>query len=189
MPDLLPLLRCNASLRVEVKDRSGVLAMIRFNHLTPPFDNPAVRRALLGCIDQAEYMTAVMRDYRSLWKDGVGFFLPGSPEASDAGLSILTGSRDLGNAKSDLAAAGCKGERVVLMVPDDFPSLNAMSEVAADMFRKVGIDLDYQTMDWSTESQCLSSKEPVEKGGWSAYASFIPGVIATSPPRSPSSAG
>ena len=181
LPDLLPLLRKHQGLQVEVKDRAGVLGMIRFNHLNPPFDNPAIRRALLGGIDQAEFMTAVMGEDRTLWKDKVGFFVPDSPAASDAGLAAITGARDLAKVKADLAAAGYKGERVVLVVPTDFPSLNAMSELAGDMFRRVGINLDYQAMDWGTVSQRLSSKEPVEKGGWSAYANFIPGVTATTP--------
>jgi len=35
------------------------LGILRFNHLHPPFNNVAVRRALLGAVDQAEAMTAV----------------------------------------------------------------------------------------------------------------------------------
>jgi hypothetical protein len=32
-----------------------------FNQLHPPFDNPAIRRALLGAVDQAEAATDVAR--------------------------------------------------------------------------------------------------------------------------------
>jgi len=34
--------------------------VLRPNHLFPPFDNPAVRRALLPVIDQTEAMIAMM---------------------------------------------------------------------------------------------------------------------------------
>src|SRR6516225_10165501 len=50
--------------------------ILRFNHLLPPFDNVAVRRALLGAVDQAEAMTAVAGTDRAFWHDGVGLFPP-----------------------------------------------------------------------------------------------------------------
>lgn len=36
---------------------------------------------------------------------------------------------------------------VASVVPADLISLKAFSEVAADMFRRIGINLDYQTSD------------------------------------------
>ena len=90
-PDLLPLLRKNPQIAVEAKEKGGLMGMIRFNCLIPPFDNPAIRRALLGGVDQTEYMTAVMGEDRSLWNDRCGFFLPTSPFATEAGLEVMTG--------------------------------------------------------------------------------------------------
>ena len=58
--DLLPLLKRNRNVKVETYDPTGLLGLCRFNHLHPPFDNPAIRRALLGAISQADYMTAVI---------------------------------------------------------------------------------------------------------------------------------
>ena len=55
-PDLLPLLARNADVTVEVKEAAGAIGIMRFNHLYPPFDNPAIRRALLGAVDQADVM-------------------------------------------------------------------------------------------------------------------------------------
>jgi peptide/nickel transport system substrate-binding protein len=180
-PDLLPVLRGMSSIKVEIKDRSGSLGMIRPNALHPPFDNPAIRRALLGGISQTDFMTAVMGTDHSLWRDNVGFFLPGSNVASDAGMSALTSPRNLEKVKADLQAAGYKGEKVVLLVPTEFTSLNAMCEVVGDMFRRVGIDLDYRASDSATLGARLRSKEPVEKGGWSAYANYVPGISTISP--------
>jgi peptide/nickel transport system substrate-binding protein len=68
---------------------AGSCAMLRPNHLYPPFDNPAVRRALMGAIDQTVFMTAMMGTDSSLWKVPVGVFPPASPFASDAGLAVL----------------------------------------------------------------------------------------------------
>jgi peptide/nickel transport system substrate-binding protein len=180
-PDLLPLLRRHRDIRVEAKDRGGLMGMIRFNHLLPPFDNAAIRRAFLAGVSQTEYMQAVMGEERSLWNDRCGFFLPGSPMATEAGLEVMTGPRSLDKVKRDLEAAGYKGERVVFVVPTDLPSLNAMSQLAADMFRKVGVNLDYQALDWGTVLPRLNNREGLDRGGWSVWCNYIPGVIATSP--------
>jgi peptide/nickel transport system substrate-binding protein len=51
LPDLLPLLRRDAKLLVEVQDDSGFLGLLRLNHPQPPFNNPAIRRALFPGID------------------------------------------------------------------------------------------------------------------------------------------
>ena len=179
--DLLPQLRANKNISVQVKDKAGNLGMLRYNCLNPPFDNPAIRRALAGAVDQSDYMTAVMGTDRSLWQDDVGFFTPGSRSANDAGMTALTSPRSIDKVKADLKAAGYNNERVVLLVPADFAVLNAMSEVTGDLLRKVGINLDYQTLDWGTVTQRLGSREPIAKGGWSAFANYIPGIIAVSP--------
>jgi peptide/nickel transport system substrate-binding protein len=180
-PDLIPLLRRHRDILVEAKERGGLMGMIRFNHLVPPFDNPAIRRAFLAGVNQTEYMQAVMGEERSLWNDRCGFFLPGSPIATEAGLEVMTGPRSFDTVKRDLDAAGYKGERVVFVVPTDLPSLNAMSQLAADMFRKVGINLDYQALDWGTVLPRLNNREGLDRGGWSVWCNYIPGIIATSP--------
>jgi peptide/nickel transport system substrate-binding protein len=44
----------------------------------------------------------------------------------------------------------------------------AMTQVAGDMFRRLGVNLDFVLTDWGTVVQRRSSREPLEKGGWSA---------------------
>jgi peptide/nickel transport system substrate-binding protein len=180
-PDLIPLLKRDRNILVEAKEKGGLMGMIRFNHLVPPFDNPAIRRAFLAGVNQTEYMTAVMGEDRALWNDKCGFFLPGSPYATDAGLEVMTGPRNLDKVKRDLEAAGYKGERIVFVVPTDLPALNAMSQIAGDMFRRVGLNLDYQSLDWGTVLPRLANKDGLDKGGWSVWCNYIPGVIAITP--------
>jgi peptide/nickel transport system substrate-binding protein len=45
-------------------------------------------------------------------------------------------------------------------VPTDLPAINAMSEVAGDTFRKLGMNMDYQTLDWATVAQRLKGPSP-----------------------------
>ena len=85
------------------------MGILRFNHLHPPFNNVAVRRALLGAVDQAEAMTAVAGTDRAFWHDGIGLFPAGTPFANDAGIDVFR--RDYVAVWQALASAGYNGER------------------------------------------------------------------------------
>jgi peptide/nickel transport system substrate-binding protein len=167
--DLLPLLRRARGVKVAVQDPTGQIAIMRMNQLQPPFDNPGIRRALLGAVDQSDFMQAVVGTDPALWHDKVGVFCPGTPLANDAGMAVLDGPRDMGRVKADLAAAGYKGERVVLLVATDFPVLKALADVGADMMTRAGMNVDYQALDWGTVLTRRTSKAPVDHGGWSCF--------------------
>ena len=72
--DLLPMLRKSPGCDVARYDPLGALAIIAFNHLFPPFDNPKLLRALLPAIDQKEYVTAWVGEQQDLGTYPVGFF-------------------------------------------------------------------------------------------------------------------
>jgi peptide/nickel transport system substrate-binding protein len=174
--DLLPLLRGNKKIKVENLDPAGGIGILRFNTLFPPFDNAAIRRALFGAVDQSEFMTAAWGTDRSLWKDGVGVFSPGTPMDSRAGIEVLTGKRDYDKVKRELLAAGYKGEKVVLLGASDYPEINALALVAADMLKRVGMNVDLQAEDWGTTVQRRGSRKPPEQGGWNVYFTYLNGT-------------
>ena len=93
--DLLPVLKRTGKIRVEIKDRNGTLGFMKMNNLQPPFNNAAIRRALLGAVVQSDYMTAIAGEDHSMWRDGVGIFTPGTDMATDAGMEVLNGPRDM----------------------------------------------------------------------------------------------
>jgi len=179
--DLLPLLRKAKNLTVTVQDPSGQMAMMRFNFLQPPFNNPAIRRVLLGAVDQADFMTAVATEDKSMWYTPDGFFCPGTPMASDVGLAQLTTPRDYTKVKAALKAAGYNNEKVVLLAATDFPVLKAMSDVAADMLQKSGFNLEYVATDWGTVNQRRVKKDPVDQGGWSCFCTAWAGTDMLTP--------
>ena len=179
--DLLPLLRRNTYLKVAVQDPTGQIAIMRMNQLQPPFDNPAIRRALLGAVNQSDFMQAVVGTDPSLWHDDVGVFCPGTPLANQAGMGVLTGKRDMAKVKADLAAAGYQGERVVVLVASDFPVLKALADVGADMLKQAGMNVDYQSLDWGTVLSRRTSKAPVDQGGWSVFFTSWAGTDMLTP--------
>jgi peptide/nickel transport system substrate-binding protein len=101
--------------------------------------------------------------------------------ASDAGMEALNAPRNLAQVQRDLIAAGYSGERFVFLVPTDLPAVSAMSEVAAKVFRKLGVNMDYQILDWAAVAQRLNSQEPLDKGGWSLTANYAPRFLRMSP--------
>ena len=182
--DQKPLLSRDPKLQTFVVETTGNCGFLRFNQLVPPFDNPAIRRALLGAVNQADFMAAVAGDDTAAYRTDLGYFPADTPLASDAGMAALTGPRDFDKVKRELAAAGYKGERVVVLVASDFPTLAALGNVGADMLRRCGLAVDQQTTDWGTIIQRRASKAPLDKGGWSVFFSTFTGVDMASPANS-----
>ena len=179
--DLLPQLRRDKNLKVEVTDPTGAVAVMRFNQLHPPFDNPEIRRIVLGATTQSEFMRAVVGDDSSLWKDQCGFFPPGSPIANDEGMTALTGPRDLVASAKALRAAGYDGAPVTMMAPTDFPAIQAMSEVTRDLLTKLGMNVDYLAMDWGSDLRRMNNREVPSKGGYNLFCSYSPGITQYTP--------
>jgi peptide/nickel transport system substrate-binding protein len=179
--DLLDELRQDRDITLDLLDPTGFSAILRPNHLYPPFDNRAVRHALLGAIDQTDFMTAAVGTDRSQWQTPIGYFAPSSPLATEAGMPTLTGKRDYNLVRTALESAGYKGERIVLMGPADFPILTAVTEVAADMLRKSGMNVDYQTTDWGTVIQRRALRKPPDQGGWNMFCTSLAGLDVFSP--------
>ncbi len=169
--DLVPRLAQDKNIQLLVVESSGLIGVLRFNHLFPPFDNPAIRQAVLKAVKQHEFMQAVVGD-NATFDDKVGIFSPSMPMASDAGMEVLSGKHDPAQLKADIIAAGYKGERVVYLTATDVPRINAICEVGADMLRGLGLNVDEVSTDWGTVVQRQSKMAPLEQGGWSMFGSF-----------------
>jgi peptide/nickel transport system substrate-binding protein len=180
--DLVPLLKNNADLVTVVKDHTGEIGCMRFNELFPPFDNPAIRRLVLSAVQQREYMDTVAGADPSLVLDKVGLFVPKSPMASDVGIAQNIGTeRDLSKFKKQLEQAGYKGEKVVVLAASNFPTINAESQVGGDMLKRMGFNVDYQSLDWGTVVQRRASKNPIDQGGWNIFFTYLGGIGNVSP--------
>jgi peptide/nickel transport system substrate-binding protein len=166
--DLRPLLARRRDVVIDRIETLGTVAMLRPNHLHPPFDDPAVRRAVLPALAQGDFMAALFGDDRSRWQDGVGCFPPGSALASDEGMEALTSPRDLGRARAALAATGRAGAKVVMLHPADQQTNSALTMVADDLLKKIGFAPEDATSDWGTMLQRRARKDPPAQGGWNA---------------------
>jgi peptide/nickel transport system substrate-binding protein len=179
--DLLPMLRHTGKIRAEIKDRNGTLGFMKMNNLQPPFNNAAIRRALLGAVVQSDYMTAIAGEDPTMWRAGVGIFTPGTDMATDAGMAVLNGPRDMAKVRSAIKAAGYNNEKTVLLAPTDPHYRKAMADVGAAMLTDAGFNLDVQSMDWGTAIERRENKQPVDKGGWSALFTTANGLDMQTP--------
>jgi peptide/nickel transport system substrate-binding protein len=179
--DLIPLLNRSRDIVMESASPLGTVGSGIFNCLHPPFDNPAIRRAVVGAMSQADFMIACAGTEPGIYRDNVGIFTPGTPLANDAGMEIITRPRDMERSKRELREAGYRGERVVLMGASDQPALTALSEVGRDLLVKMGMNVDFQVMDWGSVVQRRASKEPIDKGGWSMFHTTWFGIDSVNP--------
>jgi len=179
--DLLPLLKRTGKIQVEIKDRNGTLGLLKMNNLQPPFNNPAIRRALLGAVVQKDFMTAIAGEDPAMWRSGVGIFTPGTDMASDAGMEVLNSPRDLAAVQAAIRQAGYNNEKTVLLAPTEPNFRKAMADVAGAMLRSVGLNVEVQSMDWGTAIVRRESKQPVEMGGWSVLCTTANGLDMQTP--------
>lgn len=174
--DLRPALLKGGQIKVETKDPTGVIGFLKMNCLQPPFDNPAVRRALLGAFNQEDFVTAIAGTDPRMWHTGVGVFCPGTDLATDVGLDVMTAPRDMAKVQAALKAAGYAGQTVAMMVPNDTPYRKAMGDVGVDAMRQAGMTVDYQATDWGTAISRRENRGPIDKGGWSGLFTTLSGL-------------
>jgi peptide/nickel transport system substrate-binding protein len=179
--DQVPLMARDTGVTVEVRDTLGSIPIMRFNQLYSPFNNPAIRRALLGAVSQADVMNAVAGSDRASWHDRIGLFSPGSPMANEAGIEALSGPRDYDKVKRDLADAGYRGEPITVLAVAGNSLFEAVSAVGTDQLRQAGMNVDLQTMDLGTLFRRRTSKEPRDKGGWNVFFTFTDGMFSADP--------
>ena len=179
--DLLGMLRGMRNVKVAVNDKVGVLAMMALNHIQPPFDNPKLLRAILSAVNQADFMAAAVGAEPELSHVPAGVFTPGLPMDNNAGMEALTSPRDIAKARRMVRDSGYKGEKVLLMSPSDYPVQAAHAQVAADLFKQLGLNVEFASMDWGTLVQRRSSKEPPDKGGWTAFTTTYEGLTVADP--------
>src|SRR5262249_20962247 len=148
----------------------------RFNCIHPPFDNPAIRRALLGAVDQSLFLTAAAGADERNWKAGVGYFNSASPMANAAGPDARTPPPAPPPGGRQLRAAGYDGTRVVLLDPVDIAGTHAQAQLAAEMLTQVGMNVDLQTTDWGTVVQRRASQAAPGRGGWNVFFTGLTGL-------------
>ncbi len=188
IPDLIPTLKRDRNVVVGRLDPYGLYPVLRFNHTQGPTRNQKLRQAILAAIDPREVMQAVMGEDASTYNAPIGCFLPGTPYANGAAMDRV-GPRPDAEIKRLLAESGVASERIVLMHPTDQPFYDAMTQVVAATCKRIGLNVEDASMDWGTVVQRRSSREPLEKGGWSLFCTAFPALDWVDPLSAPAMRG
>ena len=178
--DLVPVLRRNRNIAVDIADPLGNIGSFRMNHLQPPFNNPRVRRAVMTALSQRDYMTALVGNDENLWKTLGGFFTPGTPLYTEEGGEMMKAA-NMERGRQMLRESGYAGEPVVCLVAQDQPITKAQGDVTADLLRRLGMNVDYVATDWGTVGQRRAMKNPPNQGGWSMFHTWHAGADAINP--------
>jgi peptide/nickel transport system substrate-binding protein len=178
--DLVPVLRRNRNIAVDIADPLGNIGSFRMNHLQPPFNNPRVRRAVMTALSQRDYMTALVGNDENLWKTLGGFFTPGTPLYTEEGGEMMKAA-NMERGRQMLRESGYAGEPVVCLVAQDQPITKAQGDVTADLLRRLGMNVDYVATDWGTVGQRRALKNPPNQGGWSMFHTWHAGADAINP--------
>jgi len=181
IPDLVPLLKQNKNILVDIADPLGNIGSFRMNTLFPPFNSVRIRRAILMAMNQEDYMRSIVGSDDNLWKPIPGYFTPGTPLYNEEGGEILKGKRDIEGAKRLLAEGGYKGEPVTCIVAQDQSITKAMGDVTADLLKQLGMNVDFVATDWGTTGTRRAMKNPPGQGGWSMFHTWHAGADCINP--------
>ena len=165
--DLAPVVDAAEGVKILQADPYGSQGWVRINHLHAPFNNKTARQAIQLVVDQETYLQAIVGT-PDLYKVCPAMFMCDTPYASDAGSGRVM-MQDFDKAKAMLAEAGYNGEKIILMHPTDIATLNAATQVTAQLLRQAGINLEVQAMDWSTLTSRRAEKKAPEEGGWHIF--------------------
>jgi peptide/nickel transport system substrate-binding protein len=179
-PDLIPVLQRNKNVKVENIDPLGSMGLLRFNFLQPPFDNPKMRQAVAMVLDQPNYVLGIagsMENGRTCYS----FFTCGTPLSTDVGSEVMTSERNFEKAKALIKESGYNNEKIVIISASDQPIVQSQSLLTTELLRQLGLNVELQAGDWGTLITRRTSKEPVDKGGWSIFHTWLVGPDMLNP--------
>jgi peptide/nickel transport system substrate-binding protein len=176
LPDMVPLLRKNRNVAVDIADPMGMVGYLVMNHLLPPFNDVRARRAVLMAMSQEDYMRAFAGGDDSLWKPMPSYFTPGAPLYNEESGDILKGPRKLDAARRLLAESGYAGQPVTFMAVQDLTHFKVWGEVTIDLLKRLGINVDIAAIDLGTMFARRTQKAPPAQGGWQMYLNVNTGT-------------
>jgi peptide/nickel transport system substrate-binding protein len=181
LSDMVPVLKSDRNIRVSNGDPNGYVGLLRFNSLQPPFNNPKLRQAVLSAVRQSDYMEAITGNDRTAYQHCHSFLPCGTPYAQTPKTDRLSDDPDLARARELVKASGYAGEKVVIINPTDFPSIQPMGQITAALCRSLGLNVELVETDWGSVLQRRGSREATDKGGWSIFHTWWQAIGITTP--------
>jgi len=164
--DLVDLLKSDPNLQVETSD-TGYRNWIRFNCGTEPFNNVELRRTVAASIDQTMFTQALLG--KNAGPECLSIYQCGLPGVNELGADLMGGPKDFDALAARVKASGYNGEKVVMIIASDLPTVAPMGPLLVDTLQKIGINIEMQSMDLNTFVSRRASNDAAEDGGWSMF--------------------
>ena len=160
--DILSLIDAKSGAKAEVVSDFGFQAIMRMNHLQPPFDNVKVRQAVAHAVDRSLYAAVVAGDPQFASACSA-IFGCGMPYESREGVPAY----DLALAKAMLKEANVDFSKPLVMLHvSDAPGIAALGNVTRQLLVDLGFKVDMQSMDFQTFATRRLNTKSVSEGGW-----------------------
>jgi len=117
-----------------------------------PLTNVALRRAVLASLNFEDMLGAAFGS-KDFYEVAGAWYPPGFALHSDAGTDVYAAAGDTARAAKMMAAAGYRGEKVRLMVSQQYDFHYKMAQVAAQNMQQAGITAELKLVDWATLMQ------------------------------------
>jgi peptide/nickel transport system substrate-binding protein len=177
--ELYNTLKANPDVQVVETNPLGFQAIIRFNHLQPPFDNPKVRQAAIAALNQPAFLRAQV-GVTDLYRTCYSIYPCKTPYHTEKGMDLIA-KPDMKRAQQMLKESGYDGTPVVVLQPTDLLAIAKLPVVATQLLRQAGFKVDMQAMDWQTLLARRAKKDPPSKGGWNIFLTVWANVDGFNP--------
>ena len=165
-PDLFPLLRANKNVALYGWNAIGSQALMRFNHLQPPFNNPKARQAAIYALAQEDLLRAQYGE-PEIYKVCNAPFICGTMYGKEYGDLVI--KPNLEKARALLKESGYDGTPITMLHQTDLASSNQFPPVAKQQLERAGFKVDVLAMDWQSVISRRARKEPPAQGGWNIF--------------------
>jgi peptide/nickel transport system substrate-binding protein len=172
-------LKAHPDIQIVEPNPLGYAAMLRFNHLQPPFDNPKIRRAAMAALNQPAFLRTQI-GIPDMYRTCFSIYPCKTPYETSKGLEFIA-KPDMKRAQQLVKESGYDGRPIVIMQPTDIAVSAKLPVVATQLLRQAGFKVDMQAMDWQTLVSRRAKKDPPSKGGWNIFLTFWASVDGLNP--------
>jgi peptide/nickel transport system substrate-binding protein len=181
---LLPALGAAPGVKVEVLNKFGNVGYCRLNHLHPPFNNLAARRAAQLAINQEDIQRAAVGNpsfYRTCGSHFTCDSPMGATDGSEALMLNAPMAQRQARARDLLKESGYDGKPLVVLHATNISIMDQTVLVIARDLRAVGFNVQLASSEWSGVVTRRSVQEPPDKGGWNVFFTWGGGNATSNP--------
>jgi peptide/nickel transport system substrate-binding protein len=160
--DILELIDAKSGAKAEVVSDFGFQAIMRMNHLQPPFDNVKVRQAVAHAVDRSLYAAVVAGDpqFASACPAVFGCGMPYESREGVPAFHIAAAKAMLKDANVDFS------KPIVMLHVANAPGIAALGNVTRQVLVDLGFKVDMQAMDFQTFATRRLNTKSTAEGGW-----------------------